>query len=121
MVGSMAIATAALFAFWRSVSESGGVWQIIWMGVFGMAMTAPWTITVTAVQDLMPRSIGLASGLTLGTAYGASGIGVGLLGVLANATSLGFTLQFIAVVPVLVLLLSLFVPEPKPVLKTVTA
>ena len=73
MVGSMVVAIAALFAFWRAE----GVWQIISIGVFGMAMTAPWTITVTAVQDLMPRSIGLASGLTLGTAYGASGIGVG--------------------------------------------
>ncbi len=117
MVGAMAIAMAALFAFWRAE----GIWQIISIGIFGMAMTAPWTITVTAVQDLMPRSIGLASGLTLGTAYGASGIGVGLLGVLANATSLGFTLQFIAVVPALVLLLSVFVPEQKRALKPVTA
>jgi FSR family fosmidomycin resistance protein-like MFS transporter len=116
MVGSMAVAIAALFIFW----QVEGIWQIVFMGLFGMAITAPWTITVTAVQDLMPRSIGLASGLTLGTAYGASGIGVGLLGVLANATSLGFTLQFIAVIPAIVLVLSLFVPEQKRVLKTVT-
>ena len=121
MVGSMIVAMTALFAFWRAPSESGGVWQIICMGIFGMAMTAPWTITVTAVQDLMPRNIGLASGLTLGTAYGASGIGVGLLGVLANATSLSFTLQFIAVIPAIVLLLSLFVPEQKRGLKTAIA
>jgi FSR family fosmidomycin resistance protein-like MFS transporter len=116
MVGSMAVAIAALFIFW----QVEGIWQIVFIGLFGMAITAPWTITVTAVQDLMPRSIGLASGLTLGTAYGASGIGVGLLGVLANATSLGFTLQFIAVIPAIVLVLSLFVPEQKRVLKTVT-
>ena len=40
---------------------------------------------------------------------------------LANATSLGFTLQFIAVIPAIVLLLSLFVPEHKRALKTATA
>jgi FSR family fosmidomycin resistance protein-like MFS transporter len=120
MVGSMAVAIAALFAFWQATS-AGGVWQIICIGIFGMAITAPWTITVTAVQDLMPRNIGLASGLTLGTAYGASGIGVGLLGVLANATSLAFTLQFIAVIPAIVLVLSWFVPEQKRALKTATA
>lgn len=107
MVGSTALGAAALFVFLRTE----GLPQLLAMSVFGIAMTAPWTITVTMVQDAMPRSLGLAGGLTLGTAYGAAGIGVGLLGVLANATGLAFTLQFITWIPILVIVLSLFVPE----------
>lgn len=107
MVGSTALGAAALFVFLRT----DGLAQLLAMSVFGIAMTAPWTITVTMVQDAMPNNLGLAGGLTLGTAYGAAGIGVGLLGVLANATGLAFTLQFITWIPVVVIVLSLFVPE----------
>lgn len=107
MVWSMVLATASLFWF----LNSDGLAQTAAIGLFGIATTAPWTITVTMVQDAMPRNPGLAAGLTLGTAYGAAGIGVGLLGVLANATGLRFTLQFITAIPVLVTVLSLFVPE----------
>jgi FSR family fosmidomycin resistance protein-like MFS transporter len=107
MVGSTALGAAALFVFLRT----DGLAQLLAMSVFGIAMTAPWTITVTMVQDAMPKNLGLAGGLTLGTAYGAAGIGVGLLGVLANATGLAFTLQFITWIPLLVIVMSLFVPE----------
>lgn len=107
MVWSMAAAAASLFWF----LNSEGLWQTMAIGLFGIATTAPWTITVTMVQDAMPRSPGLAAGLTLGTAYGAAGIGVGLLGLLANATDLHFTLNVITAIPVLVLVLSLFVRE----------
>ena len=107
MVASMVLALLAIYMFWRSA----GIWQIVWIGVFGIAMTAPWTISVTMIQDAMPTQLGLAGGLTLGTAYGASGLGVGFLGVLANNIGLWPTMQFIALVPIVVLVLSLFVPE----------
>ena len=107
MVISMAVAVGALYAFWTST----GVAQALWIGLFGIAMTAPWTISVTMIQDAMPHQLGLAGGLTLGTAYGASGRGIGFLGILANGIGLWPTLQLIGVVPVVVLLLSLWVPE----------
>lgn len=107
MVISMAVSLAALYLFWHSE----GVLQIVWIGLFGIAMTAPWTISVTMIQDAMPTQLGLAGGLTLGTAYGASGLGVGFLGILANNIGMWPTMQFIALVPVVVLLLSVWVPE----------
>lgn len=107
MVASMALALIAVYMFWRSE----GVMQIVWIGIFGIAMTAPWTISVTMIQDAMPTQLGLAGGLTLGTAYGASGLGVGALGILANNIGLWPTMQFIGLVPILVLVLSIFVPE----------
>jgi len=108
MVISMGVALGALFMFWRS---EGLLLQVIWIGVFGIAMTAPWTISVTMVQDAMPNQLGLAGGLTLGTAYGASGLGVGALGLMANNIGIWPTMQFIAVIPAVVLLLSFWVPE----------
>ncbi len=107
MIWSMAVAAASVFIFLRSE----GLLQLAAISIFGIATTAPWTITVTMVQDAMPNNLGLASGLTLGTAYGAAGIGVGLLGVMADQTGLPFTLQFITWIPVLVLVMSFFVPE----------
>ncbi len=107
MIWSMAVAAASVFIFLRSE----GLVQLAAISIFGIATTAPWTITVTMVQDAMPNNLGLASGLTLGTAYGAAGIGVGLLGVMADHAGLPFTLQFITWIPVLVLVMSFFVPE----------
>lgn len=112
IVGSMMVAAAALFGFLNVSSLPA---QIATLAVFGIAMTIPWTINVTMVQDAMPNNLGLASGLTLGTAYGAGGLGVGALGWLADRTSLAFTLQFISFIPLAVLALSFLIPNKRAV------
>jgi MFS transporter, FSR family, fosmidomycin resistance protein len=109
MVGAMAIASAAVFVMLRT----DGVLQLLAMTLFGIASTAPWTITVTMVQDAMPNNLGLAGGLTLGTAYGAAGLGVGALGLLANQIGLAGTLTTISFIPLLVMGLSIFVPNER--------
>lgn len=107
MAGSMAIVVAALFIFLRSE----GIVQLLALATAGAMITAPWTITVVMIQDAMPNNLGLAGGLTLGTAYGASGLGVAALGAFADYAGLAQTMLIITSLPVLVLLLSLFVPE----------
>jgi len=46
------------------------------------------SVTVVFAQELLPRRLGLASGLTLGLAFGAGGVGVALSGWLADALGL---------------------------------
>jgi MFS transporter, FSR family, fosmidomycin resistance protein len=107
IVGSMIAAAAALFAF---MNVSGLLAQIATLAVFGASMTVPWTISVTMISDAMPDNLGLAAGLSLGTAYGAGGIGVWLLGKLADLAGLATTLQVISWLPLVVIALSLFIP-----------
>jgi FSR family fosmidomycin resistance protein-like MFS transporter len=107
MAGSMAVVVAALFVFMRAE----GLAQLVALGVAGAMITAPWTITVVMIQDAMPNNLGLAGGLTLGTAYGASGLGVAALGAFADSAGLAQTMLIVTSLPVLVLILSLFVPE----------
>jgi FSR family fosmidomycin resistance protein-like MFS transporter len=113
MVAAMAFASVMLGALLLTLTRTPLPVQLALAGLFGMAMTLPWTISVTMVQDAMPNNLGLAAGLTLGTAYGASGIGVGLLGRLADVFGLALTLQIIGALPVLVVLLSLLLPNAR--------
>ena len=50
----------------------------------GAALLASNSVTVVYAQELLPQRIGLASGLTLGLAFGAGGLGVGVSGVMAD-------------------------------------
>jgi FSR family fosmidomycin resistance protein-like MFS transporter len=109
MAGAMAMVLPALFVFLRST----GLMQMVALGIAGAAITAPWTLTVVMVQDAMPNNLGLAAGLTLGTAYGANGLGVAALGWLADVAGLPQTMLVITLLPIVILVMSLFVPEKR--------
>ncbi|MCS6847581.1 MAG: MFS transporter [Anaerolineae bacterium] len=104
---AMLIVLAALFVFLRTE----GLVQLIAIGIAGAFITMPWPISVVMVQEAMPNNVGLAGGLTLGLAYGASGLGVSMLGGLADATGLPAVMTLITLLPILVFFMSLFVPE----------
>jgi FSR family fosmidomycin resistance protein-like MFS transporter len=110
MVAAMIVVLVALGVFLRS----DGIVRLLALAVGGAAITAPWTLTVVMVQDAMPNNLGLAGGLTLGTAYGASGLGVAALGLYADYAGLAATLHLLTLLPALVLLLSVFVPNRAP-------
>lgn len=107
MAGAMVIVMVALFAFMRTE----GAAQLIAIGVAGAFITMPWPLSVVMVQEAMPNNVGLASGLTLGLAYGASGLGVSVLGGMADISGLPAVMTFITLLPILVFFMSLFVPE----------
>jgi FSR family fosmidomycin resistance protein-like MFS transporter len=82
---------------------------LAWMFVAlaGTALLASFSVTVVYAQDLLPHHLGLASGLTLGLAFGAGGVGVGLSGVLADAIGLRPSLWVLLALPGIAGLLSL--------------
>jgi FSR family fosmidomycin resistance protein-like MFS transporter len=63
-------------------------------------------------QNLLPKNLGIASGLMVGFAIGTGGIGVTLLGVIADAFGVPFALRSITVLPVLGFLLSMVLQYP---------
>jgi len=60
---------------------------------------ASFSVTVVFAQDLLPDRLGLASGLTLGLAFGAGGIGVGLSGFLADLIGLKPSVWLLVLLP----------------------
>jgi FSR family fosmidomycin resistance protein-like MFS transporter len=63
-------------------------------------------------QKLLPNNIGMASGLTVGFAIGTGGVGVTLLGVIADTYGVPAALQFIGVLPFIGFLICLMIKYP---------
>lgn len=73
----------------------------------GMVLSCTFSVTIVMAQKLLPRNTGVASGLMTGFAIGAGGIGVTLLGVVADHFSVYIALESIAVLPVAAFILSM--------------
>jgi FSR family fosmidomycin resistance protein-like MFS transporter len=65
----------------------------------GVMLLASFSVTVVLAQELLPQHLGLASGLTLGLAFGAGGVGVGLSGFLADALGLSVSVWILLALP----------------------
>ena len=82
---------------------------LFWLG---MVLVSTFSVTVVMSQKLLPRSLGIASGLTTGFAIGAGGIGVTLLGIVADRFGVPFALKSIFIFPVVGFILSLLLKYP---------
>ncbi len=80
--------------------------------VLGMILVSTFSVTVVMAQNLLPKNLGIASGLMVGFAIGTGGIGVTVLGVIADAFGVPFALRSITVLPVLGFLLSMVLQYP---------
>jgi FSR family fosmidomycin resistance protein-like MFS transporter len=89
-----------------------GVMLFIVLGVFGAVLISTFTVTIVMAQQLLPRNLGIASGLMVGFAIGTGGLGVTLLGVIADHFGAENALKSIMVLPVAGLLLSLLIKYP---------
>lgn len=89
-----------------------GFMLIVTLGVVGMALISSFTVTMVMAQELLPNNLGVASGLMAGFAIGTGGIGVTLLGVIADYFGVPMALKAIMLLPVGGLVLSALVPYP---------
>jgi MFS transporter, FSR family, fosmidomycin resistance protein len=116
MMTSMLIALFAIYGF----LHTDGFLRLVMIFMAGACLTAAWPIIIVMIQETMPNNVGLASGLSLGTAYGAQGLGVAALGLVADSWGLATVMSMLTWLPIGVLILTLFVrekaAEPKSVL-----
>jgi FSR family fosmidomycin resistance protein-like MFS transporter len=96
-----------LFAVFRS----DGWLQLLLLALTGFFLSMPWPLSVVMVQEAMPNNVGLASGLTLGLAYGASGLGIAALGRVGDLYGLPTTMHIVMWLPLAALVISCLVPE----------
>ncbi len=90
-----------------------GVLSFILLGALGFVLVSTFTVSVVLGQAYMPRSPGMASGLIVGFAIGAGGVGATVLGWVADHAGLMSALWISALMPVAGFVVALFLPEPR--------
>ena len=90
-----------------------GVLSFILLGALGFVLVSTFTVSVVLGQAYMPRNPGMASGLIVGFAIGAGGIGAVALGWVADHLGLMSALWISALMPLAGFVVALFLPEPR--------
>ncbi|MBR9981426.1 MAG: MFS transporter [Desulfatitalea sp.] len=97
------VASALLYPFLAALLLlSHGPWIWILAGASGAALLASFSVTIVLTQELLPRYIGLASGLILGLSFGTGGLGTALSGFLADRIGLASTFWILAAAPLFI-------------------
>ncbi len=90
-----------------------GVWTFVLLAALGFVLVSTFTVAVVLGQAYMPRNLGMASGLIVGFAIGAGGVGAAALGWVADRWGLSSALWISALMPILGCAVSLTLPEPR--------
>jgi FSR family fosmidomycin resistance protein-like MFS transporter len=105
---SLALASAVLpFIF-----VAGGFMLMAVFALLGFFLVSSFAVTIVMAQRLMPNNVGMASGLMAGFAIGTGGVGVTILGVIADAYGVPAALESIIILPFIGVIFSLFIKYP---------
>lgn len=85
----------------------------LFLGAAGFALISTFSVTVVLAQAYLPYRLGMAAGLIVGFAIGAGGIGVTLLGWVADYWGLPVALGLITLMPWAAFVLATRLPEPR--------
>lgn len=104
MAGSMALLVPLLYLFRHT---GGGPAGLVVLAFIGAALISTFSTTIIMGQELLPARKGLASGFTIGFGVGMGGVGVTLLGVLADHLGVPAVFGALNIIAVAGLLLAL--------------
>lgn len=82
------------------------------MVIIGLIMASAFPAIISYAQELLPKKIGVISGLFYGFAFGVAAIGSALIGLLADYTSIYFVYQLCSFLP-LIGIVCFFLPNLK--------
>jgi FSR family fosmidomycin resistance protein-like MFS transporter len=94
---TMLLSTPLMFAF----PHLRGLLAMVVIGLTGFLIISTFALTIVIAQALLPTRGGVAAGLVFGFAVGSGGIGVTMLGAVADAWGLFVAMHVLAAVPVL--------------------
>lgn len=81
------------------------------LSLCGLTMFSSFAPAIVMGQALMPRHVGMASGLMMGFAFGIGGMGAPLLGTIADTWDFLLVFQVLAIIPLLVAALAMLLPD----------
>ena len=80
------------------------------LALAGFVLISSFSVTVVMAQDLLPGKLGMASGLMVGFAIGTGGLGVTLLGLVADYWGVPAALKTMTIMPLIGVLLCGILP-----------
>jgi FSR family fosmidomycin resistance protein-like MFS transporter len=101
--------------------HSSGVMAFVLLGVAGMMLISTFALTTVMGQALLPQHLGIASGMMVGFTISAGGIGVTLLGAIADTWGVPTAIKAIFALPLIAFALALLVKYPLPKQNTLSA
>jgi FSR family fosmidomycin resistance protein-like MFS transporter len=108
LAGSLLLSFPLLLLF----NYSSGPMVFIFLGMSGMVLISSFALTTVMAQALLPQHLGIASGMMVGFSISAGGVGVTLLGVIADHWGVPMAIQSIFILPLIAFGLSLLVKYP---------
>jgi len=91
---------------------SSGLMTFVVLGIAGMVLISSFALTTVMAQILLPQQLGIASGMMVGFTISAGGIGVTLLGAIADTWGVPMAVKAVFVLPIIAFVLSLLVNYP---------
>ena len=86
--------------------------SFILLGAAGMVLISTFALTTVMAQALLPQHLGMASGMMVGFTISAGGIGVTLLGMIADTWGVPMAIKAVFVLPLIAFVLSLLLKHP---------
>ncbi len=108
---TMLLSTPLMFAF----PYLRGLPAMVVIAVTGFLIISTFALTIVIAQALLPARGGVAAGLVFGFAVGAGGVGVAMLGSVADTWGLFVAMHVLAAVPVLAVPFVWALPADTPV------
>src|SRR5437763_6366466 len=93
--------------------EARGALAFVALALYGAVLTSSFSVSVVLGQAYLPRNAGMASGLIVGFAIGAGGLGVTALGWVADHWGLATALTLSALMPLAGFATARFLPTPR--------
>lgn len=90
--------------------HTSGLSTLALLTVTGTVLISTFAITIVLAQEMMPQYLGMASGLTIGFSIGLGGLGVTILGWLADHWGLPAVFEALSVLPLAGLALTFSLP-----------
>lgn len=87
-------------------------WTTILSIIIGTLLASAFPAILVYAQELLPKKLGMVSGLFYGFAFGMGGVGAALLGYLAEETSINYVYDICAYLP-LIGVIAVFLPNLK--------
>ncbi|HEY3425518.1 MAG TPA: MFS transporter [Negativicutes bacterium] len=109
IVSSLVIASPLFYLF----LNSNGLLSYLVLALAGAALLASFSVTIVAAQEVLSKNAAMASGLMLGFSVGIGGLGVGLVGLVAEHIGLSYAISVLIWLPLCAGLFGLTIEEKK--------
>lgn len=106
----LTVSMAVVLPLVAAIPFTDGLVTMVLLTVIGFTLISSFATTLVMAQAMMPGYVGMASGLTIGFTIGLGGLGVTILGFVADLYGIPSVFTVLSVLPVIGGLLSLFLP-----------